>query len=651
MPSPVLLGGSLRLPAVCLLLLSGPSLFAARADAVPDWVRSARAQAVPSLPADTDAVVLLDDTTYTVAPGGAAVEHRRRVVKILRPQGREQAMVYVPFDADSKLLNLHIWSVGPDGHEYALKDNEISEIGYPGQGNLFEDLHIKVANAPGRDPGGIVAYEYNQRARPYLTEATWFFQSDLPQLNESFTLELPPGFSYGAVWAHNNGSQGIELEHQRWRWEMHNTPAIELRHIAMRPAEDALTGRMTVHYSGPGLPLSTEGSWKSIGEWYATLSRDRLVASPELAGKARELAAGHTDFADKTKAIAEWVQNEIRYFAIERGIGGEQPHFAADIYRNRYGDCKDKATLLTAMLSAVDVHAALMMVDSRRGVIDPDAPSTVGNHMITAIQLPQGYSSPLLHSVITAKTGRKYLIFDPTWDKTAFGQLAHNLQGSYGVLMEGSDSQIVPLPVMDPGLNTIRRSAHFKLDADGSLRGTVIEKRFGDVSERRRELYVAGDSKQQTDFLDHVLGVDFLQFNVANLKVENAASLTKDLTMSYALEVNRFARPMGQLLMLRPRVLGQEELEPDRKDRHVPVDLRETLQATDDFEIELPAGYAVDEIPDPVKVDMGFAAYESASHVQEHTLHYRRVYTVRQVSLPAERYTDVQRSRRCHQRR
>ena len=389
------------LAAFGLTLLSGASASAAKPDVVPDWVHAAAAESLIPVSAEADAVVLLDDTTYTVAPNGSAVEHRRRVVKILKPQGRNDAVVFVPFSDDSKLLNLHVWSIGPDGHEFALKDAEIVETGFPGQGHFYEDIRAKIAEAPGRDHGGVVAYEYNQRVRPYLTEANWQFQSDLPELNESFTLELPPGFTYGVVWAHHDAVKVVELEHQRWRWEVHEAPPIDLRHVALSPAEGSLAGRMTIHYTGPGVAQSTEGTWKSIGEWYQALAHDRLQASPDLAAKARELAAGHADFADKVDAIATWVQTEIRYFVIERGIGGQQPHFAADIFRNRYGDCKDKATLLSAMLSAVDVHAALLMVDSERGVVDPDAPSTWGNHMIAAIEVPANYQSPTLHSVVT----------------------------------------------------------------------------------------------------------------------------------------------------------------------------------------------------------------------------------------------------------
>ena len=181
---------------------------------------------------------------------------------------------------------------------------------------------------------------------------------------------------------------------------------------------------MTVHYAGPTIPAPTEGSWQSIGEWYQTISKDRLVPTPEIAAKAKELVGDKTDFYDKTEAIAEFVQRQVRYFVIEMGIGGYQPHYAGDIFHNRYGDCKDKATLLTAMLSTVGVHGALVMVDHRRGVIDPDAPSIVGDHMIAAIEIPKGYSSPKLRSVVTSKTGRQYLIFDPTWIKPPLASLS-----------------------------------------------------------------------------------------------------------------------------------------------------------------------------------------------------------------------------------
>jgi hypothetical protein len=609
-------------------------------DAVPDWVRAAAAQPLPSFSTETTAAILLEDTTYTVAPDGTAIEHQRQVVKILRPQGREEGLVAVPFSKDQKLVSLHVWSIGPDGHEYTVKDNEMIEAGYPGQGNLYEDERIRAANPPGRDPGGIVAYEYEQKMLPYIAEKTWFFEGSLPRVRQVFTLELPAGFSYTTVWAHHRPVQAADLENRSWRWEMKDTPAINLQHMLYRPSVLSLAGRMTVRYGPSG--VAQKDGWQAIGEWYDGLSRDRLTATPEIAAKASELVQGRTDFYDRTEAIAEFVQQQVRYFAIEMGIGGYQPHYAADIYRNRYGDCKDKATLLSAMLSAVNIHAALLMVDDRRGVVDPEAPSTVGNHMITAIEIPKGYSSPRLRSVVTAKTGRRYLIFDPTWEKTPFGQLEHELQGSYGVLMEGADSQVLKLPLLSPEFNRVHRQGKLQLGPDGSLKGTITETRFGDVSDHRRALYTHGDAKQQADFMDHSLGEDFGAFKVSDIKVENAASLNKDLITTFSIDVERYASAMGPLLTVRPRVLGQEAPPVEQEERKVPIDLPETMQSQDDYEIELPQGYAVDELPEPAKVDFGFASYASSTELKGSVLHYTRTLTIREVTLPAEKYADLQ---------
>jgi hypothetical protein len=275
-------------------------------------------------------------------------------------------------------------------------------------------------------------------------------------------------------------------------------------------------------------------------------------------------------------------------------------------------------------------------------VVDPDAPSLVGNHMIAAIEVPKEYASPKLRSVVMAKNGHTYLIFDPTWETTPFGQLEHELQGSYGILMEGADSQAIQLPVLDPALNAVHRTASFHLDPDGVLKGTVTEKRFGDVSDYRREIYGQGDAKQQREMLDHALARDFTDFSAADVKVENVNSLNQDLTLSYSVSAERYAKASGPLLLVRPRVLGRVDFEVDRKPRSVPIDLGETMQATDDDSIELPAGYAVDELPDPVRLDLGFAVYQSAVELKGSTLHYTRSYTVRQIVLPAERYADLQ---------
>ena len=613
------------------------------ASAVPDWVKAAAAQPLPHYPASTKAVVLLDETTYTVGTDGKAVERVRRVIKILRPQGREYGEPVVWFDKDSKILFMHVWSIDPSGHEYTLKDNEIAEVSPPGEGGeLYVDERAKVAEPPGRDPGGVIAYEYEKRERPYLAETNWEFQDEIPRVSQNFTLALPPGYTYTTTWAHHEKVEGADLENHHYRWELNNQPGIDLERIPMSPSPGALAARMTVHYAGPGLSEPQEGSWQGIGEWYGALSKDRLVATPEIAAKAAELTAGKTDFYDKAEAIGEFVQKQIRYFVVEMGIGGYQPHYAADIFRGRYGDCKDKATVLSALLSGVGIQSALMMVDTERGVIDPEGPSIYGNHMIAAIEIPKGYESPKLHSVVTAKTGKRYLIFDPTWELTPFGQLENNLQGSYGVLLEGSSSQIIQLPVLDPDLNTIRRVATFQLSADGGLKGSVTDYRLGDVAKDRRRAFTHDDVKKQQEYMDRTIAHDVMSASLTGLKVENLDALNKELSTSFNLEAAHFASVTGPLLMVRPRVFGSYALGVDHKERKVAIDLDYTMRGNDEFDIQIPEGFVVDELPDPVSVDVGFASYQSKTELRGKMLHYSRTYTMRQVTLPAEKYGELQ---------
>jgi hypothetical protein len=89
-------------------------------------------------------------------------------------------------------------------------------------------------------------------------------------------------------------------------------------------------------------------------------------------------------------------------------------------------------------------------------------------------------------------------------------------------------------------------------------------------------------------------------------------------------------------------VLGSYDLDVDQKARHVAIDLEETMQGTDEYDIELPPGYVVDELPDPVKVDVGFASYVSSTELHGRVLHYSRTYTVREVTVPAAKYGQVQ---------
>lgn len=94
---------------------------------------------------------------------------------------------------------------------------------------------------------------------------------------------------------------------------------------------------------------------------------------------------------------------------------------------------------------------------------------------------------------------------------------------------------------------------------------------------------------------------------------------------------------------MRPRVLGDLAIPFDEKLRTVPIDLGATGLWRESYDIALPAGYVVDETPDPANIDMDFASYHSSFTAKGSVLHYEREYTVRQVELPASRAAEFRR--------
>ena len=494
---------------------------------------------------------------------------------------------------------------------------------------------------PGSDPGGVVAYEsVNQVADYGEKEQTWSFQWSIPIQRTVFEVDLPVGWMNYTAWLHHDATAGSEVQPNHWRWELQQVPAIDLADVPMAPAEKALAGRMVIHYSPTHLPVGDQ-RWAEIGDWYDGLASSRTEAPQEIASKSREVTASSADFKSKIQSVAGFMQREIRYVGIEVGIGGLQPHPAADVFRHRYGDCKDKATLLIAMLNAVGVRATWVMVDTHRGFVDPELPSRDGNHMIAAIEMPAGWSDPAFRAIVTARTGKHYLIFDPTDTYTPIGLIRPELQGGYGVLVIGKESQIIELPKLAPDASVVERVASFELDADGTLKGKVSETRSGNTATHYRYLYNAEGEKEQREYMDHRLQRDFSSFTLDSTVAKNTREMDKSVVLDFAFTAPRYAKPTGDLLLVRPRVLGTHSEGISEKPRKYPIDLGETGSWHDTFDVAIPSGYAIDDLPEPVSIDVGFATYKSEVKATGAVLHYSREYIVKDLDLGPEKYAEV----------
>ena len=153
------------------------------------------------------------------------------------------------------------------------------------------------------------------------------------------------------------------------------------------PPWEGVAGQMIVTFFPSGTsPKDMFASWDGIGNWIGHLYSDRMATSDAIKEKVAALTAGKTTQLQKMQAIARFVQHDIRYVAISLGIGGIQPHFAAEVFAHKYGDCKDKATLLRTMLHEIGVDSYHFVINTDRGTVARDTPAHHAfNHAILAI--------------------------------------------------------------------------------------------------------------------------------------------------------------------------------------------------------------------------------------------------------------------------
>jgi tetratricopeptide (TPR) repeat protein len=205
------------------------------------------------------------------------------------------------------------------------------------------------------------------------------------------------------------------------------------------------------------IQLSSFQSWEEIGAWYSNLQQERVKPSPEIRAKAAELTKNATDDNARLHAIYNYVSTQFRYIGVGFGIGRYQPHSAADVLANQYGDCKDKHTLLASLLDAVGIKAYPALIHSSRE-LDPDIPSPVQfDHVITAV--PQG---------------KDFLWLDTTAEVAPFGYLFSVLLNKQALVMPGDQSARLVTTPADLSLKPLRTfSIDAKLDDTGTLEGKV----------------------------------------------------------------------------------------------------------------------------------------------------------------------------------
>jgi len=352
-------------------------------------------------------------------------------------------------------------------------------------------------------------------------------------------------------------------------------------------------------------------------------------------------ADGKTEM-DRIRAIGTYVQN-LKYISIDMGVGhggGMRPHTAAAVFAKSYGDCKDKANLMRAMLKSIGITAYPVAIYSgdRDYVREEWAAPVQFNHCIIAIRIKDETQARTI--IQHPKLGR-LLIFDSTDEDTPLGDLPEDEQGSLALIIAREDGSLVRMPVIPADANRLDRRAEMTLRPDGSMTATINEKSIGQTAVEERRMFRHLTRAEYTKKIEHWItrGAGGAQLSKIE-PVDDIAGGQFGLNIEFTAPA--YAQIMQQRLMVfKPATVSRlEALFLTDSARQYPVVL-ESYAFNETVRVNLPAGFAVDEMPDPLKLNTSFGSYATTYEVKDGQLLFTRKLIQNATLIPVEQYNSV----------
>ncbi|MCI0474587.1 MAG: transglutaminase domain-containing protein, partial [Ignavibacteria bacterium] len=236
----------------------------------------------------------------------------------------------------------------------------------------------------------------------------------------------------------------------------------------------------------PYFIASTWETWDEFIGWWYPLYHDKIVSDDSIKNTVSKLITGKQKPFDKAKSISEWVRDNIRYVAVEYGDAGYEPREASYIYRQRYGDCKDKAVLTIAMLKQAQISAYPVMVSTGRDVED-DFPSNQFNHLIIAVP-----------------TDTAMIFFDPTDTRYDYGFISSKYVFRKQAVITGNKISFMQ-PVYYLSRNEIAEYLWLNVK-DKTVQGNIKLYFFGKINNKvSKELNIADQSKRDYKCEEYII--------------------------------------------------------------------------------------------------------------------------------------------------
>jgi transglutaminase-like putative cysteine protease len=616
---------------------------AAHADDAPAWLKQAAAAGVPGYEKSTPAVVLRDEQSVSLGTDGKLVTTENFAVRMLNSEGRHSAVARAFYLVSSgKIRDIQAWVIRPDGNvrEYDKK-SVLDLIADPD--DVYNEGRMKIIDASRDiDVGHVFGYTIVSEDLPLFYQDSFTFQGRLPAIVSRYSLNLPQGWAASSI-TFNTADIKPSISGTTYTWEMRDLPPIPIEPLS--PSVANLAARISVNYAPENNYQTVNrafADWLDVSRWASSVYDPQVVINDEIAIKARELTANAKSEIEKIRAIGTYVQN-LQYISIDIGVGhgnGYKPRLSSLVLARGYGDCKDKANLMRALLKVLSIDAYPIAIYSGDAafVREEWASPRQFNHCIIAVKVSEATNAP---TVMThAKLGR-LLIFDATDAFTPVGDLPDYLQGSKALIIAGENGGLATMPVTPPETDLLEREVEINIAETGNVTGKIREVANGQTSTAfRREMRELSSSEYQKAI------EGWLTRGATGARLVNVKPTDKQSEASFHLDVEFAADRYGQLmqnklLVFKPVIVGRRRaisLTDPKRTNPIEIDstaMKETVVFT------LPAGFAVDELPEPISLETQFGQYKTSYEAKEGKLYFSRSMTMRRSTIAPDKYNSV----------
>ncbi len=293
----------------------------------------------------------------------------------------------------------------------------------------------------------VVEWEYSIETQSLFFLRGARFQLPVPVHEATYTLDIPADqpFQYRMEGLETEPTVTADGKRSVYTWQAEQIPASSWVKSAPSGANGSAGLRVVMGEFALGKYDFNGLDWQNIGRWYNELASERYDEGVEV----EEHSSG--SLLSTAQSVYEEVIADVRYVAVEVGVGGWRPYKASTTAKRGWGDCKDMSTLLISRLRGHGIYAMPALVLTRnRGRITREFPSFGFNHAIAA-------------AIIEGDT----IWMDPTCDVCAFGDIPRTDEGIDVLLMSDSGGTIVRTPFSTPRDNTVVRKTRWIVRNDG----------------------------------------------------------------------------------------------------------------------------------------------------------------------------------------